>query len=284
MALVLGLLVGSFLNVVVYRLPVMMEREWREHCAELAAGDTQGESAPPEGEATAETFNLLVPRSRCPNCGHEIRAVENVPVFSWLIQRGRCRACGWRIPPRYPAVELLTGLLSAAVIFAFGATLAGVAALGLTWALIALAFIDLDTQLLPDSITLPLLWAGLALNLTTATFVPLETAVIGAIVGYLSLWSIYWLFKLLTGKEGMGYGDFKLLAALGAWFGWGALPGVILLSSVVGAVVGVAMIVLRGHDRQIPIPFGPYIAAAGWIMLIWGDAITPLYLSGLPLH
>lgn len=276
-ALVLGLLVGSFLNVVIHRLPVMMEREWHEQCRELAATDAGEEAAAPE----AERFNLVMPRSRCPGCGHRIRARENIPVISYLLQRGRCTACGWRIPLRYPAVELLTGILSVVVIATFGATVAGIAALGFTWALIALAFIDLDTQYLPDSITLPLLWAGLALNLVDGTFVPLQDSVVGAMAGYLSLWTVYWVFRLITGKEGMGHGDFKLLAALGAWMGWSILPGVILLSSVVGAVVGLAMIALRGHDRQIPIPFGPYIAAAGWLSLIWGDAIKGIYLSAL---
>ena len=275
-ALVFGLLVGSFLNVVVYRLPVMMERDWREQCRELAAADTGNEAPQPE----TQRFNLVVPRSRCPSCGHGIRAHENIPVLSYLVQRGRCRHCGWRIPLRYPALELLTGMLSLAVIAAFGATAAGAAGLGFTYALLALAFIDLDTQYLPDDIVQPLLWVGLALNFN-GLFVPLPTAVAGAMAGYLSLWSIYWVFKLITGKEGMGYGDFKLMAAIGAWLGWSVLPGVILLSSVVGAVVGVTLILARGHDRQIPIPFGPYIAAAGWLTLIWGDAIKSVYLGAL---
>jgi len=279
-ALLLGLLVGSFLNVVVHRLPLMMERDWRRQCHELDAAST-GESAAAQDPAQSpgEAFNLVVPRSRCPSCGHRIRAHENVPLLSYALQRGRCRACGWRIPLRYPGVELLTGVLSLAVVAAFGATAAAAAGLVLTWALVALAFIDLDTQYLPDSITLPLLWAGLLVNLF-GVFAPLEAAVVGAMAGYLSLWGIYWLFRLLTGKEGMGFGDFKLLAALGAWLGWSALPGVVLLSSLVGALVGVGLIVLRGHDRQVPIPFGPYIAAAGWLSLLWGDAIRALYLGG----
>jgi len=275
-ALVFGMLVGSFLNVVVYRLPVMMEREWREQCRELVAADA-GDEAP---QTDAERFNLIVPRSRCPSCGRGIRAHENVPVLSYLFQRGRCSSCGWRIPLRYPALELLTGILSLVVIAAFGATAAGAAGLGFTYALVALAFIDLDTQYLPDDITLPLLWAGLALNFNSL-FVALPTAVAGAMAGYLSLWTIYWVFKLITGKEGMGHGDFKLMAAIGAWLGWSVLPGVILLSSLVGAAVGVTLILLRGHDRQIPIPFGPYIAAAGWLTLIWGDAIKSVYLGAL---
>lgn len=275
-ALVFGMLVGSFLNVVVYRLPVMMERDWREQCRELAAADA-GDEVP---QSKAERFNLVVPRSRCPSCGHGIRAHENVPVISYLFQRGRCSSCGWRIPLRYPALELLTGILSLIVIAAFGATAAGAAGLAFTYALVALAFIDLDTQYLPDDITLPLLWAGLALNFN-GLFVALPTAVAGAMAGYLSLWVIYWVFKLITGKEGMGHGDFKLMAAIGAWLGWSVLPGVILLSSVVGAVVGITLILVRGHDRQIPIPFGPYIAAAGWLTLIWGDAIKNVYLGAL---
>jgi leader peptidase (prepilin peptidase)/N-methyltransferase len=281
---VLGLLVGSFLNVVIYRLPVMMEREWREQCRELEAQDASSSSEEqPAPEDPPPAFNLIVPRSRCPNCKAAIAAHQNIPIVSYALQRGKCRACDWRIPLRYPAIELLTALMSVAVIAHFGVSFAGACGLGFTYALIAAAFIDLDTMYLPDNITLPLLWAGLAANLS-GTFVALETAVIGAIAGYLSLWSIYWAFKLLTGKEGMGYGDFKLLAALGAWMGWTVLPGAILLSSVVGAVIGITLIVLRGHERQIPIPFGPYIAVAGWLCLIWGDAITDLYLDGLFLH
>ena len=275
-ALVLGLLVGSFLNVVIHRLPLMMEREWREQCAELM-DDSAPSPAAPRDEPAAAPFNLVVPRSRCPSCGALIKAHQNVPLLSWALQRGRCATCGWRIPLRYPAVELLTGVLAAAVVAQFGMTLACAGALGLTFALVALAFIDLDTQFLPDGITLPLIWAGLLMNLG-GTFVGLEQAVIGAVAGYLCLWLIYHGFRLLTGKEGMGYGDFKLMGALGAWLGWSVLPGVVLLSSVVGAVVGVALIALRGHDRQIPIPFGPYIAVAGWIALMWGDAVRGLYL------
>ncbi len=276
-ALVFGLLVGSFLNVVIHRLPVMMEREWREQAQELLGGNGCADGA--AEPAARETYNLVVPRSRCPSCGHMIRAHENIPLLSYALQRGRCTACRSRIPVRYPLVELLTGLLTVAVVAQFGVTLAGACAVGLTWALVALAFIDLDTQYLPDAITLPLLWAGLAVNLR-ATFVPLPEAVVGAMAGYLSLWSIYWLFRLVTGKEGMGHGDFKLMGALGAWLGWAALPGVVLTSSLVGAVSGIGLMLLRGHDRQVPIPFGPYIAAAGWLSLMWGDAITGLYLPG----
>ena len=284
-ALIFGLLVGSFLNVVIYRLPVMLEREWREQCRELETQDDPvGDEPIADQELQAEpAFNLIVPRSRCPSCAHEIKAHQNIPLISYLMQRGKCSNCAWPIPLRYPAVELLSGILSVVVIAHFGVSLAGLAGLGFTYALIAAAFIDLDTMYLPDNITLPLLWAGLVVNFS-ATFVPLSTAVAGAMVGYLFLWTIYWTFKLLTGKEGMGYGDFKLLAALGAWLGWSIVPGAIFLSAVVGAVVGISMIVLRGHQRQIPIPFGPYIAAAGWACLIWGEQIKSVYISGLALH
>ncbi len=266
----LGLCVGSFLNVVIHRLPKMMEQDWQAQCAEL-----RGESPPDQGEA----LSLAKPRSRCPNCGHQITALENIPLVSYLlILKGKCSGCGTRISPRYPITELLTGLLSAFAAWHFGPTIQTVGALALLWALIALSAIDLDTQLLPDSITLPLLWLGLAFNLWT-TFADLPTAVIGAMAGYLSLWSVFWLFKLATGKEGMGYGDFKLLAALGAWLGWQMLPAIILLSSVVGAVVGIALIVAARHGRNVPIPFGPYLAAAGVITLFWGQRITQGYLG-----
>ena len=266
----LGLCVGSFLNVVIHRLPKMMEQDWQAQCAEL-----RGESPPDQGEA----LSLAKPRSRCPNCGHQITALENIPLVSYLlILKGKCSGCGTRISPRYPITELLTGLLSAFAAWHFGPTIQTVGALALLWALIALSAIDLDTQLLPDSITLPLLWLGLAFNLWT-TFADLPTAVIGAMAGYLSLWSVFWLFKLATGKEGMGYGDFKLLAALGAWLGWQMLPAIILLSSVVGAVVGIALIVAARHGRNVPIPFGPYLAAAGVIALFWGQRITQGYLG-----
>ncbi len=266
---ILGLCVGSFLNVVIHRLPLMMEREWQAQCADL------------RGEALAETtpFNLIVPRSRCPRCGQEIGALDNIPLFSYFVLlRGKCKHCQARISLRYPLVEALTGLLSAAVVWHFGAGWLALGALGLTWALITLALIDLDTQLLPDSITLPLLWLGLAFNLD-GHFTDLGSAVIGAMVGYLALWSVFWLFKLATGKEGMGYGDFKLLAALGAWLGWQMLPAIILLSSVVGALVGIALIVLARHGRNVPIPFGPYLAAAGLLVLFYGQELTQTYLG-----
>ncbi|MDH4181072.1 MAG: A24 family peptidase, partial [Betaproteobacteria bacterium] len=220
---------------------------------------------------------LVVPRSACPSCGHRIGALENVPVLSWLALRGRCRGCGARIPARYPIVELTAGVLAAAAIWRFGPTWQGLGACVLLWALVALTFIDADTQLLPDDITLPLLWAGLAANLF-GLFVPLADAVIGAIAGYVSLWTVYWAFKLIRGKEGMGYGDFKLLAALGAWLGWKVLPGIVLISSAVGAIVGIALIVFRRHDRAVPLPYGPYLAAAGAIALFAGPSLARLYL------
>ncbi|MBW7859547.1 MAG: A24 family peptidase [Rhodocyclaceae bacterium] len=268
LAALLGLFVGSFLNVVIHRLPLMMEREWHVQAAEL-----RGEEAP-----DMPRLNLAAPRSRCPHCGHLISALENIPLVSYLILRGRCRHCKAPISPRYPAVEALTALLSGYAAWHFGFTFAALGALVFIWALIALSFIDLDTQLLPDSLTLPLLWLGLALNLGE-TYAALPVAVIGAMAGYLSLWSVYWLFKLMTGKEGMGYGDFKLLAAIGAWLGWKVLPFTILASSAVGAVVGIVLIVAARHGRNVPIPFGPYLAAAGVIALFWGDAITARYLS-----
>ncbi len=264
---ILGLLVGSFLNVVIHRLPRMMERDWQLQCAEL-----RGETAPEK-----ERLSLAAPASRCPHCGHAIRAWENIPVLSFLLLKGRCSGCQAPISLRYPLVEAFTGLLSAFTVWHFGPTLAAAAALLLLWAMVALTGIDFDTQLLPDSITLPLVWLGLLFNIS-GTFTDLSSAVIGAMVGYLSLWSVYWLFKLATGKEGMGYGDFKLLAAIGAWLGWQMLPLTILLSSLVGAVVGVALIVLARRGRNVPIPFGPYLAAAGLLALYWGQELTQSYL------
>jgi leader peptidase (prepilin peptidase)/N-methyltransferase len=270
-ALAFGLCIGSFLNVVIHRLPRMMEREWAEQCAEL-----RGEAVP----APAEALNLVAPRSRCPSCGHRITALENIPLVSWLALRGRCSACKTRISARYPLVELLAGLAAAACAWRFGFGWAGVGAMVLVWALIALTFIDFDTQLLPDSITLPLLWLGLLVNIP-GTFVDLRSAVIGAAAGYLVLWSVYWAFRLATGKEGMGFGDFKLLAAIGAWTGWQMLPLVVLSSSMIGAVVGIALIVLARHGRNVPIPFGPYLAAAGVVALFWGPQLTEHYLRQL---
>ena len=266
-ALVLGLCVGSFLNVVVHRLPKMMEREWRAQCTELSGAEPPSE----------ERYNLVVPGSACPHCGKRIAALENIPLFSWLWLRGRCSGCGARISARYPIVELAGGVVAGYAAARYGATLAALGAMLFCWSLVALAAIDLDTQMLPDDLTLPLLWAGLAFN-TGATFAPLASAVTGAIAGYLALWSVYWAFKLITGKEGMGYGDFKLLAAIGAWLGWQMLPLVILLSSIVGAIVGVALIAFARHGRDKPIPFGPYLAAAGAITLLWGGEITRRWL------
>lgn len=278
---VLGLLVGSFLNVVIYRLPKMMEREWRNQAIEFLGEDNVAAAAKP---TNTEPFNLVLPNSRCPHCGHEIKPWENIPVVSYLFLRGKCSKCKSDISIRYPIVEIVTSILSVGVVLAFGNNLSGLAALILTWCLIALTMIDVDTQLLPDSITLPLLWLGLIANYY-GLFTDFSSSFWGAIVGYLSLWSVYWLFKLLTGKEGMGFGDFKLLGALCAWLGWQMLPQIILLSSLVGAVIGVVMIVIRGRDRNIPIPFGPYLAIAGWIAMVWGHDINQWYLGTmLPSH
>jgi leader peptidase (prepilin peptidase) / N-methyltransferase len=265
-----GLVIGSFLNVVIHRLPIMLERRWQNQCQELLNPDKPATSS--------ERYDLVVPRSRCPHCGHAITALENVPVLSFLWLRGKCSGCGERISWRYPFVEMLTGCLTAFVAWRFGFSIAALSGLVLTWSLVALAFIDYDRQLLPDDITLPLIWAGLILNVFVV-FVPLSSAVIGAASGYGSLWLVYQIFKLVTGKEGMGYGDFKLFAALGAWLGWQSLPLTILLASLVGAVVGIAFILFFGHDRRAPIPFGPFLCVAGWISLMWGDALTHFYLQ-----
>ncbi len=279
LALALGLCVGSFLNVVVYRLPRMMEREWRVQCAELAAqpGTNEGSSSATNRSAQDPRYNLIVPRSACPSCGHRITVLENVPLISWLALRGKCSACGVRISARYPLVELAGGVVAGYAAWRFGFSLAALGAMLFCWTLIALAVIDLDTQLLPDDLTLLLVWTGLAFNLG-GTFAPLSSAVIGAIAGYLFLWAVYWAFKLATGKEGMGYGDFKLLAAIGAWLGWQALPLVVLLSSIVGATVGISLMVFARHGRDRPIPFGPYLAAAGLIALFWGAQISQRWL------
>jgi len=266
LALVFGLAIGSFLNVVILRLPKMMENEWHQQAAELR-GEPLLESTP---------FNLVRPRSHCPACGHAITVRENIPVLGWLMLRGRCSGCGVRISARYPLIELTSGLLAALAVWRFGASAHGAAAMLLSFLLIVLTFIDFDTQLLPDDLTLPLLWIGLALNLS-GMFAPVRDALIGAMAGYLLLWSIYWLFKLATGREGMGYGDFKLLAALGAWFGWQALPAIILLASLVGACVGIGLILFRQYGRQVPIPFGPYLAGAGLLTLYVGKPLAGLY-------
>lgn len=270
----LGLVVGSFLNVVIHRLPIMMESRWRSDCCELL--DL-------EGEKQDQTLTLAVPNSHCPNCKAPIKAWQNIPVLSYLLLGGKCANCSISISLRYPTVELITGLLTLALAWYLPASWALLGAMFLTWSLVALTMIDVDHQLLPDDITLPLLWLGLLFNFN-GTYVTLGDAVIGAMAGYLILWSVYWVFKLITGKEGMGYGDFKLLAALGAWMGWQALPLIILLSSLVGAVVGIGLMILKNRGREIPIPFGPYLAAAGWISLLWGDLITEAYLNSAGLN
>ncbi len=280
LAFLTGLVVGSFLNVVIYRLPIMLEHEWKQQCSEIMNLEPEEETA---------TFNLVKPRSKCPSCGHRITAMQNVPLLSYLLLRGKCAACSTRISPRYPVVELITGIVSLLVVWRFGFTLEALAALFLSWTLIALSGIDFDHKLLPDSLTLPLLWTGLLLSLASelvsaeTLFVGPTHSIAGAVIGYLALWSVYQLFLLITGKEGMGYGDFKLLAALGAWLGFQQLPLIIFLSALVGALAGIIMIVTLGRDRQIPIPFGPYLAAAGWVALMWGSEISAYYfhIAGL---
>ncbi len=267
---VLSLAIGSFLNVVIHRLPKMLERQWRDELAELNGQET----------ATAPRYNLMLPRSQCPGCGHQISALENVPVVSYLALRGKCAACKTRISPRYPLVEALTGALSGFIAWRYGFSWHTLAALFFVWSMIALAFIDLDTFYLPDDITLPLVWAGLLVNMG-GVFVDLQSAVIGAVAGYLALWVVFWSYKLATGKDGMGYGDFKLLAAIGAWLGWKMLPVVILLSSFVGAIVGISLIVFARHGRNVPIPFGPYLVLAGLIALFWGEPLLQYYLQNL---
>ncbi len=264
-----SLAVGSFLNVVIYRLPVMLEREWKQQCHELAGTE--------QIESETTRFNLVLPGSHCQHCGHEITFFENIPIISYMFLRGKCSECGEKISIRYPIVELTTALLSIVVAWHFGFGWQTVGGLLLTWALIALSMIDYDHKLLPDNIVIPFLWLGLLMNLN-GIFADLPSAMIGATAGYLSLWSIFWLFKLITGKEGMGYGDFKLLALFGAWLGWQYLLQIVLLSSLVGAIVGVSLVIILGRDRTIPIPFGPYLAAAGWISLLWGEEINQAYL------
>jgi leader peptidase (prepilin peptidase) / N-methyltransferase len=301
-ALILGLIVGSFLNVVIYRLPIMLERQWRSEYAEVASASTAGQidspslgvtpahqADTPGGQASATSgprFNLAVPRSVCPACHTPIRAIHNIPLLSYLVLRGRCASCQARISPRYPAVELLCGVATALVAWRFGFGPAAGCAAVVTWFLIALSGIDLDHQLLPDSLTLPLVWLGLLASLTgwglhagTALPVDPRSAIIGAAAGYLSLWAVYHAFRLLTGKEGMGYGDFKLLAALGAWLGWQMLLPIVLLAAVVGALVGGALILAHRSERGNPMPFGPFLAAAGWIALMWGPQLVARYLG-----
>jgi leader peptidase (prepilin peptidase) / N-methyltransferase len=286
---VLGLVVGSFLNVVIYRLPIMLEREWRAQAAEFSSSIDDTAAAATWVEGAAEPITLSTPRSACPACKAPIKAWQNIPVISWLLLRGRCASCNAEISRRYPLVELASGLLSAWVAWHFGFGAPAACALLITWSLIALTGIDIDHQLLPDGITLPLMWAGLLAAVVVGPIagspipVSARDALIGAAAGYSSLWLVFHIFRLITGKEGMGYGDFKLFAALGAWLGWKLLPLVILLSAATGAVIGILMIVLRGRDRAAPMPFGPYLAAAGWIAMMYGDVLVSSYLrvSGL---
>jgi len=272
-----ALLVGSFLNVVIYRLPIMMEREWREQCDEIAAT--------PATELPEGRFDLVMPRSCCTSCGQQITALQNIPVISYLILGGKCGHCKAPISGRYPIVELFTAVMTAIVAWKFGFGWESAAAIFMTFSLIAISVIDIDHQIIPDSLSLPLLWAGLLMSLfhplsgADMLFVSPTDSIVGAIAGYLALWSIYHLFRLVTGKEGMGYGDFKLLAALGAWLGWQMLPLVIMLSAVVGATVGIALIVFKRHDKNVPIPFGPYLAAAGWIAMLYGPQLNDQYLG-----
>jgi leader peptidase (prepilin peptidase)/N-methyltransferase len=274
---ILGLMVGSFLNVVIHRLPKMMETDWKQQCMEYLHPE-DAEKASRANQPTPPKYNLITPRSNCPACGHQITALENIPLLSYAVLGGKCAACKVKISARYPAVEALTGILTALLAWKFGVGAQAACAIVLVWALIALTFIDADTTLLPDDITLPLLWLGLIVNVF-GVFTTLPSAVFGAVAGYLALWSVYWLFKLTTGKEGMGYGDFKLLGAIGAWLGWQMLGQVILLSAAVGAVVGVIGILLYGREKGAKIPFGPYLAAAGFLALIWGADINRWYWS-----
>jgi leader peptidase (prepilin peptidase)/N-methyltransferase len=278
-SVVLGLVVGSFLNVVIHRLPRMLQRDWEAQCRELLATPEGVEVSP---DAARARFDLISPPSRCPSCGHRLRPWENIPVISYLVLRGRCGACRSPISLQYPAVELLTGALTGLLAWHLGPTPVLLAAWGFTWALIALSVIDLHHQILPDAITFPLLWVGLLLGLESV-FVGVHSSLWGATLGYLSLWTVYQLFRLFTGKEGMGFGDFKLLAALGAWAGWQALPTIVLLSSAVGAVLGGLLMAFGGHARGQPLPFGPFLAVAGWITLFWGDAITGAYYRWMGL-
>jgi len=264
---ILGLIIGSFLNVVIYRLPIMMERQWRQQCAELLNVSEK---------ISTETFNLNQPRSRCPHCKHTITAMENIPIISYIWQGGKCKACQQKISPRYPLIEATSAVLAMIITWHFGLGWPLIGALAFTWALLAASMIDIDRLYLPDDITLPLLWLGLLCNLF-GLYTDIESSLIGAMAGYLSLWTVYWIYKIITGKEGMGQGDFKLLAMLGAWMGWQVLPLIILLSSLVGAIVGITLIIMRGHDKDVPIPFGPYLATAGWINLLWGQQLTQTY-------
>jgi leader peptidase (prepilin peptidase)/N-methyltransferase len=267
---IIGAFIGSFLNVVIHRIPFMLERQWKSECQELLT---------PEIDIPAlSKYNLCVPRSHCPACNHQIKAIENIPVISYLFLKGECNSCGTKISAQYPFVELLTAIFTVIIVWKFGFSLQALGGVIFTWFLIALSGIDIKTQLLPDNLTFPFLWLGIIFNLF-ATYTDLNSSVLGAIFGYLALWSVFHLFKLITGKEGMGYGDFKLLAALGAWLGWQVLPLIILLSSAVGAVIGIFMIVSKLQERSQPIPFGPYLAVAGWIAMLYGNQLIALYLN-----
>ncbi|MGB5245165.1 MAG: A24 family peptidase [Woeseia sp.] len=275
--IIVALLVGSFLNVVIYRLPIMMQRDWRSQCEELLAED-----APPLPEGR---FDLVMPRSRCSSCGTQITALQNIPVLSYLLLQGKCGHCRTPISARYPAIEALTAILSGLVAWRFGFGYEALAGIVLTFMLVAITFIDFDHQLIPDSLSLPLLWLGLFLSLihplagADVLFIAPKSALIGAMAGYLSLWSVYHLFRLATGKEGMGYGDFKLLAALGAWLGWQELPMIIILSAAVGAIIGIALMLIRGRDKNVPMPFGPFLAAAGWLAMMYGPQIRNSWIN-----
>ncbi|HFE38621.1 MAG TPA: prepilin peptidase [Gammaproteobacteria bacterium] len=275
---VLGLLVGSFLNVVIYRLPIMLEREWREQCVEFLADDEANQLELAAREPQHKRFDLIAPGSHCPKCQKRLRAWENIPLLSYLAQGRKCRHCGETISLRYPFVELLTGVLSFIITWHFGFSEQAAAGLLFTWLLISLSFIDYDTQLLPDVITVPMLWIGLLLSLFTV-YVDPASSIIGAIAGYLALWSVFHGFKLATGKEGMGYGDFKLLAAMGAWLGWKMLPSIILLSSFAGAIIGIGLVLLKLQNKEKPIPFGPYLAIAAWLAMLYGDALNARYFQ-----
>ena len=273
-ALVLGLIIGSFLNVVIYRLPVMMQREWTEQCHEFLELEDDHKKT----SDNPATLNLAKPDSHCPKCKHELTAFENIPILSYLLQAGKCRNCKAPISLRYPLIEAVTGIVTLLIAFQYGYSWLTLAILILTWSLIVLTMIDYDHQLLPDDITIPILWLGLIINYF-GLITTLEAAVLGAVAGYLILWAVYWLFKILTGKEGMGQGDFKLLAALGAWMGWQALPQIILLSSLIGALIGIGLILIKGRDKNIPIPFGPYLAGAGFVSLLWNEELAQLYTA-----
>ena len=271
-----SLCVGSFLNVVIYRLPLMMQREWQSECRLLLGDELNTNQAKPKN--TSEPFNLVKPNSTCPKCKTAIKPWQNIPIISWLILKGKCASCSNPISIRYPAIEAITALLSLVVAYTFGATEQALLYIVITWALVALTFIDIDHMLLPDQLTLPLVWLALIAAVAGITITPSD-AIMGAAFGYLSLWSVFWLFKLLTGKEGMGYGDFKLLALFGALLGWQSLLTIILLSSVVGAIIGIALLSIQGKDKATPIPFGPYLAIAGWITLLWGNQLQSAYFN-----